>query len=61
MCRVLNISDFCIFVNFRKYDRVLNMRRDAIIEGFWIFPDSEYARFMRMQVLHKVVNIPEYI
>ena len=37
------------------------MRRDAIIEEFWIFPDSEYARFMRMQVLHKVVNIPEYV
>ena len=24
------------------------MRRDAIIEEFWIFQDSEYARFLNM-------------
>ena len=37
MCRVLNILDikeFCIFLNFRKYQRVLNMRRDANVEKF---------------------------
>ena len=34
MCRVLNISEFQIFVNFRKYDRVLNMRQDPIMEEF---------------------------
>ena len=36
------------------------MRRDAIVEGFWIFQDSEYARFLRMQVLYKVLSMPEY-
>ena len=34
MCQVLDLSEFLIFVNFRKYDRVLNMRRDAIKEEF---------------------------
>ena len=51
MCRVLNIPEFWLFVNFRKYDRVLNMRRDATTEGFWILQDSECARLLRM---HKV-------
>ena len=32
------------------------MSRDAIVEGFWIFQNSEYARFLRMQALHKVLN-----
>ena len=39
---------------------VLNMGRDAIMEGFWIFQDSGYARFLRMQALDMVLNIPEY-
>ena len=33
------------------------MRWDGIMEGFW---DSKYARFLCMQVLHKVLNVPEY-
>ena len=36
------------------------MHRVAVIEGFYIFQDSEYARFLRMQALHKVRNMPEY-
>ena len=36
------------------------MRRDAIMEEFWIFQDSEYASFLRMQALHKALNMPEY-
>ena len=36
------------------------MRRDAIVEGFWIFQDSEYARFLLMQVLYKVLSMSEY-
>ena len=60
MCRVLNMSEFWIFVNFLKYDRVLNMSRDAIMEGFWIFQDSEYTRFLSIPKLHKVLNMPEY-
>ena len=34
MYRVLNMSEFRIFKNFSKYDRVLNMCRDAIMEEF---------------------------
>ena len=60
MCRVLNRSEFCIFLIFRKYDMVLDMRREAIMEEFRIFQDSEYARFLHMQELGKVVNLPEY-
>ena len=59
MCRVLNISEFRLFVNCRKYDRVLNMRRDTIKEEFWIFQDSVYGRFLRMQALHKALHMPE--
>ena len=36
------------------------MREDAIMEGFWAFQDSEYARFLHMQALHKVLSMPEY-
>ena len=60
MCLVLNMSEFWVFVNFRKYDRVLKMRQDTIMEGFGIFQDSEYARFLSIQVLHKILNMPEY-
>ena len=48
------------FTYLRKYDRVLNMRRDAIMKGFWIFHDSKYAWFLHMQGLYKVLNMPEY-
>ena len=34
MCRVLNMSEFCIFLNFREYGRVLNMPQEAIMEEF---------------------------
>ena len=54
MCRVLNVSVF-----FRKYGRVLNVCQDAIMEGFSIFQGSEYARFLRMQALPKVLNMPK--
>ena len=52
-------SEFWIFVNFCQYGRVLNMRPDAIMQKFWIFQDSEYARFLYMQALHKVLNMAE--
>ena len=35
------------------------MPRDAIIKEFWIFQDSEYARFLCMQELHEVLNMAE--
>ena len=57
MCYALNMSEF---VGFRKHGRVLNIRRDTIMKGFRIFWYSEYARFLRMQALHRVLNIPEY-
>ena len=60
MCQVSNMSEFWRFQKlsigegykfsgftyFRKYDRLLNMNRNAIIEGFKRFQDSEYARFL---------------
>ena len=30
------------------------------MEGYWIFQDSEYVKFLHMQALHKVLNMPEY-
>ena len=36
------MSVFRIFLNFRKYDRVLNMCRDAMMEELWILKNSEY-------------------
>ena len=60
MCRVLNMSDFWIFVNFPKYDKVLNMHQDATIEDFLVFLDSNYAGFQKIQALCKVVNVSEY-
>ena len=35
------------------------MHRDVIMEGFWVFQDSEYARLLDMQVLHKVLKMAE--
>ena len=35
------------------------MPRDAIIEEFWIFQNSEYAGFLRVQALYKVLNLAE--
>ena len=58
--RVLNFHGYTRVTYFCKYNKVLNMHRDAIMEGFWIFQDSKYARFLQMQVLHKVLNMPEY-
>ena len=58
--RALNFQDYTGFSNFHKHDTVLNMHWDAITEWFWIFQDSEYARFLHMQELHKVVNMPGY-
>ena len=31
---------------------------NAIMEGFWIFQDFEYAKFLRMEALHEVLNMP---
>ena len=52
--RILNIR------KIRKYDRVLNVCRDIIMEGFGIFQDSEYVRFLHMQALYMVLNMPKY-
>ena len=60
MCQVLNMSQFWIFKNIYKYDRVLYMCSDAIMEGFCILQDSKYPRFLCMQVLYKILNLREY-
>ena len=60
ICIGFQVSEFCILVNFRRCDRVLNTHRDATMEGFWIFQDSNYVRFLHMQALHKVLNMPEH-
>ena len=39
---------------------ILNMCQDAVMEGFRIFQDFKYAKFLHMQALHKVLNMPEY-
>ena len=36
------------------------MRQNAIMVGFWMFQDSEYAGFLHMQELHKVLHALEY-
>ena len=36
------------------------MLLDEIMEEFWISYDCEYARFLDMQALHKVLNVTEY-
>ena len=36
------------------------MRGSAIMEGYWVFHDSEYARFPHMQALHKVSSMLKY-
>ena len=60
ICRIMNMSELRIFVNFRKYDRVLNMCWDVAMKGFWKFQDFEYVMFLHMQVLHKILNMPGY-
>ena len=55
----LNMSEYLIFVNFSKYDRVLDMHRDAIMEELSIIQDFQYASFLHMYVLHKVLNMSE--
>ena len=54
------VQGYTAFIFFGKYDRVLNMRQDAIMERFRIFQDSEYARFLQMRRLHKFFNMREY-
>ena len=49
MCQVLNMSELWILEKFRKYGRYMNKGRDAAMEGYWKFQDSECARFLRMQ------------
>ena len=58
--RALNFHSHTGFTYFCKYGKVLNMRRNALVEGFPIFHDSECASFLYMPGLHKVLNMPEY-
>ena len=38
ICQVLNFQGYTEFNYFRKYDRVLNIREDLIMEGFLNIP-----------------------
>ena len=58
--RILSFQGFTEFTYFRKYDRVLNMQQDAIMEDISLFQDSKHVRFLQMQALHKVLNMLEY-
>ena len=59
-CSKLNFQGYKGFSHFRKFDRALNMRRDAIMKRFLIFQNSEYADFLNIQALHEILNMPEY-
>ena len=68
----LNLWVGSIYVPSFKYVRVLYICKflqiwqgseyasGCIYEKVLIFQDSKYARFLRMQALHKVLNMPEY-
>ena len=58
--RVQNFRGYTGFTLFHKCDTILNMPRGAIMEGFWIFQDSGYGKFLHMQALQKVLNVPEF-
>ena len=45
-----------VFVN----TTIMNMSWDLVTEGFWIFQDSKYTRFLHFQALHNVPNMLEY-
>ena len=38
----------------------MRLEHMGIMEGFWVFHDFEYADFLRMQALRKVLNMPGY-
>ena len=57
---VLNFQDYTGFTYFSKYEVVLNMHQDAIMDWFWIFQDFKYVSFLHMQALHKFLNMSEY-
>ena len=52
--------DFTEFTYFCKYDKVLNMRLDVVMEGFWVFKDYQHGRLEHMLGLRKFLNMPEY-
>ena len=60
MCLILNMPEFWIFANFRKYNRIQNIHGDAIKEEFWVFQDFKYGSLLHMQALYEVLNMPEY-
>ena len=59
MPRLLNSLGYTGFAYFRKCGMILNMRWDAIKEGYGIFHDPEYIKFQHIQALHKVLNMAE--
>ena len=43
-------------LNIGKYDRVLNIRRDTIMEEFWIM---KYDKVVNIPGIYRVLNMPE--
>ena len=43
-------------LNIGKYDRVLNIRRDTIMEEFWIM---KYDKVVNIRGIYRVLNMPE--
>ena len=58
--RILNFWGYTWCFFFWKYIEVLNTCQDAIMEGFWIFQDFKFARFLHIQVLCKFLNMPDF-
>ena len=40
--------------------QVLNVTRNLNMPKFWILQTFEYGRILHMQVLHSILNMPEY-
>ena len=57
--RVLNFQGYTGYTYFHKYDSVLNMRPGGIMEGFWIFQDTNKPDFCIKRITQGS-NMPEY-
>ena len=59
--RISRVYLFLIFTKISKpcvtLDKVLNMFRDTIMKGLWVFQSYQYIRLWHMPGLHKVLNI----
>ena len=52
---VTDIRRGCEFACYPQYTRILNISR------FWIYQSSYYTKVLNIPVLHKRLNLPEYL